>query len=123
MFERVIFACLSLMLALPVALGEGFCGKKCCQQKKVNGSTYFLAYESQDVHPNCKDGCIYTKENDQNEQLFCFRNGDLKVEECLNCKPLPGIFLSISKVNCIHMFATLLILVEIYPPCCIIYFN
>ena len=91
MFGRVTFAFLSLILALSETLGEGFCGKDCCQQKKVDGNTYLLAYKTQNVQPNCIDGCIYTKENDKKEQHFCFGKGDHKVEECLNCKPLPGI--------------------------------
>ena len=86
MLVRDTLAFLSLILALPVALGEGSCGKDCCQQKKVNGSTYFLAYKSQDVHQDCIDGCVYTKENDKTKNLFCFGKGDHKVEECLNCK-------------------------------------
>ena len=89
MFRKVTFAFLSLILALPETLGEGFCGKDCCQQKKVNGSTYIFAYKSQDVHQNCIDGCVYTKENDEKEEHYCFGNGG--VGECLNCKPLPGI--------------------------------
>ena len=91
MLVRDTLAFLSLILALPRALGEGFCGKDCCQQKKVDGSTYFLAYKSQDVHKDCIDGCVYTKENDKTENFFCFGRGNHTVEECLTCKPLPGI--------------------------------
>ena len=85
-------AFLSLILGLQWALGEGFCGKDCCQQKKVDGITYFLAYKSQDVHKDCIDGCVYKKENDKTENFFCFGKGNHTVEECLTCKPLPGIF-------------------------------
>ena len=92
MFGRVTFAFLSLILALPETLGGGFCGKDCCQQKKVDGITYIFAYKSQDVHKNCTNGCVYTKENDEKEEHFCFGKGEHKVEECLNCKPLPGIY-------------------------------
>ena len=90
MFGRVTFAFLSLILTLPEASGEGFCGKECCQQKKVDGHTYFFAYKSQDVDPKCINGCVYTKENDKNEEKYCFGRGTHSVE-CLNCKPLPGI--------------------------------
>ena len=92
MFVRDTFAVFSLILALPKAMGEGSCGKECCLQKKVNGTTYFLAYKSQDVHVDCLDGCVYTKENDKSREHFCFGKGKYKVEECLNCRPLPGIF-------------------------------
>ena len=70
---------------------EGSCGAKCCQQKVVGESAYTLAYETKKNLPDsCKDGCVYTKDDDIDEGYFCFKPGSLKVKECTHCRPLPG---------------------------------
>ena len=83
---------LSILQIYQVTAAEsGSCGPGCCQQKVVGNISYTLAYESKDLPSNCKDGCVYTRDDDAHKNHYCFEPGVLKVQECLHCKPLAGM--------------------------------
>ena len=50
---------------------------KCCQTKTV-GETGYILVEEGEVPSQCKDGCIYQKE-DMSAVRYCFAPGDLPV--------------------------------------------
>ena len=71
--------------------GKGSCGSGCCRKKVVNNTKYILSHESKDLPSSCQDGCVYRMENGPKENLYCFSKGEFPVQECINCKALPGI--------------------------------
>ena len=81
-----------LLYIIRAGQGQGSCGPGCCQQKVVNNTRYILSHESKDLPSNCHDGCVYRMENGPKENLYCFMKGEggHPLQECLNCKALPG---------------------------------
>ena len=77
------------------AQGQGSCGPGCCRQKVVNNTRYVLSHESKDLPSSCQDGCVYRMENGPKENLYCFSKGEFPVQECINCKALPGIVMNV----------------------------
>ena len=83
-----------LLYIIRVGQGQASCGLRCCQQKVVNNTRYILSHESKDHPSSCQDGCVYRIQNGPKEDLYCFAKGagGYPVQECINCKALPGKF-------------------------------
>merc|ERR1719233_779895 len=61
-------------------------GQECCGSKTVGDFSYTIAESPDDIPPECKDKCTYTRD-DEEGSLYCFKNGFLPVK-CTGETPL-----------------------------------
>merc|ERR1719450_464622 len=85
--------CLLLLVAtVYIGRADDAKGQNCCPVKEVGGTTYIYAYHDEKTTRDlqCKNGCVYTKENDSHGEPFCFKPGKHNAK-CLELgKCLPG---------------------------------
>merc|ERR1712107_776648 len=86
---RMVLSAFVFLLGCASALadGHGYDNKGCCEFKRVTGSSkksgdYFFVDRRDGLPDYCKDGCVYMKEADGDDNEYCFKPSSTYTAEC-----------------------------------------
>merc|ERR1711972_1267194 len=93
---RMVLSALVFLLGCASALADGHGygnNKGCCEFKRVTGSSkksgdYFFVDRRDGLPDYCKDGCVYMKEADGDDNEYCFKPSSTYTAECQEMESL-----------------------------------